>query len=97
MLPKYKLLAAAFTLLNSENNYRNSLFVRCKNIFGHRKRTKNILHKYNFTTKIFPTTAHQHLPSCCCLYILVFVVASNTTNHLLFTSYLFGTRCDLLN
>ena len=31
-------------------------------------------------------TTHQHFPNYCCPYILVYVVASNTTSHLLFTA-----------
>ena len=33
---------------------------------------------------------HKHFPKCCCPYILVYVVAPNTTHHV-------GTRCNLLN
>ena len=33
----------------------------------------------------------------CCPYILVYVIASNTASHFLFTSHLFGTRCDFVN
>ena len=40
---------------------------------------------------------HKHFPNCCCPYILVYVVASNTTSHLLFTGHLFGMWCNLLN
>ena len=58
---------------------------------------ENILREYNFTAKLFPTTTHQHIPKCCCPYIIVYAVASNTTSHLLFTSHLFGTQCNLLN
>ena len=79
------------------HDYRNSLFVHCKNIFGH-KTYENILHKYNFTTNVgWLLATHQHFPNCCCPYILVYVVASNTTSRLLFTSHLFCTQCDLLN
>ena len=62
---------------------------------------ENILHEYNFTTKIFACWLApdytQHFPNCCCPYILVYMVASNTTICLLFTSHLFYTLCDLLN
>ena len=69
-------------------------FFRCKNIFVHRKRTK-ILYTNIILQRIFfddgtPATTHQYFPSCCCLYILVFMVAFNTTSNL------FGMRCDLL-
>ena len=40
---------------------------------------------------------HQHFPNCCSPHILVYVVASNTTSHLLFTGHLFGMQCDLLD
>ena len=35
---------------------------------------------------------HHHFPNSCCPYILVCVVASNTTSHLLITSHLSGTQ-----
>ena len=84
------------------HDYRNSLFVRCKNIFGRRKRTKIfytniILPNENFLRVGWLLAAHQHFPNCCCPYILVYVVASNTTSNLLFTSHLFCMLCDLLN
>ena len=50
---------------------------------------ENFLREYNFATKISPTLVGSLLHT--------YVVASNTTNHLLFTSHLFGTQCDLLN
>ena len=59
--------------------------VKC---FRTQKTYKKFLHAYNFTMKIFPTTTHQHFPNCCCPCILVcmYVVASNTTSCLLFSS-----------
>ena len=75
-------------------------FFRCKNIFVQRKRTKIfylniILEQIFFHVGWLPTT-HKHFPNCCCPYILVYVVTSNTTSHLLSTSHLLGTRCNLL-
>ena len=55
-------------------------------MFSYTENVQKFLHAYNFTMKIFPTTTHQHFPNCCCPYILVYVVASNTTSHLLFSS-----------
>ena len=85
----------------SSKIYRNSLFVRCKNIFGHRKRTKifytNIILQRKFLRVGWLLATHQYFPNCCCPCILVIVVASNTTSCLLFTSHLFSTLCDLLN
>ena len=66
---------------------------------------ENILCEYNITTKFFPTlvgpllhtSMHISPIAAAHAYILVCVVASNSTSHLFFTSHLFGTRCDLLN
>ena len=64
---------------------------------------ENILREYNITTKFFPTLVGPLLHTSTSpiaaahAYILVYVVASNSTSHLFFTSHLFGTRCDLLN
>ena len=82
--------------------YRNSLFVRCKNIFERRKRTKIfytnvILPNENFCALVGSWLHTSASPNCCCPYILVYMVASNTTSCLLFTSHLFCTLCDLLN
>ena len=59
---------------------------------------ENILHEYNskFSDMGWLRATHQHFPNCCCPYILVYLVASNTTSNLLFTSHLFSTWCDLL-
>ena len=61
---------------------------------------ENILHKLiyneNFSDDNTPATTHQHIPNCCCPYILLYAVASNTTSLLLFTSLLFGMWCDFL-
>ena len=78
--------------------YRNLLSFRCKNIFVHRKCMQifytNII--LNFSNVGWLRATHQHFPNCCCPYILVYMVASNTTSHILFTSHLFGMWCDLL-
>ena len=64
---------------------------------------ENILREYNITTKFFPTLVGPLLHTSTSplaaahAYILVYIVASNSTSHLFFTSHLFGTRCDLLN
>ena len=66
---------------------------------------KNILREYNITTKFFLMLVGPLLHTSMCTspiaaahaYILVYVVASNSTSHLFFTSHLFSTRCDLLN
>ena len=68
--------------------YRNSLLFRCKCT---KETNENILHECNFYNKIsfcvgwLPAT-RKHFPNCCCPYIFIHLVASNTTNHLLFTS-----------
>ena len=56
---------------------------------------ENILRKYNSTTKIFLTVvgsvlriSTSHIAASHNYYILVYMVASNTTNHLFFTSHL---------
>jgi len=65
-------------------NYRNSL--RCKNIFVHRKCTKIFYANIILQRKIFDIgwlrATHQNFPNCCCPYILVYMVASNTTSNL---------------
>ena len=55
-----------------------------ENIFVHKKCTKIfytniILHRKIFSVGWLPAT-HKHFPNCCCLCILVYVVASNTTS-----------------
>ena len=80
--------------------YRNSLYFCCNKKIRTKKTYENILSEYNFTTRNFPRwlpTTHKHFPNCCCPCILVYVVASNTTSHFLFTSHLFSTWSNLLN
>ena len=57
-----------------------------------------------FNANIILQRNTQYFPNCCCPYILVYVVASKTRSHLLFTSYLqhavqfpqiMLTTCDL--
>ena len=72
------LLAAITVRKQANNSYRNSLYFRCE----------NILREYNLTMNIFLMlvglrATHQHFRNCCCPYILVYVVASNTTSNLL--------------
>ena len=57
--------------------------------------TYTIFHLF-FIVKIFSYT-ENFSDECCFPYIIVYEVASNTTSHLLFTSHLFGTQCNLLN
>ena len=81
--------------------YHNSLHFHCENIFLHRKHTKifytNKFYNCNFSDVGWLRATHQHFPNWCCPYSLVYVVASNTTSNLLFTSHIFSTQCDLLN
>ena len=64
---------------------------------NHTKIFMRIILQRKFSNVGWLRATHQHFPNCCCPYILVFVVTSNTTSNLLFTSHLFGTWCDLLN
>ena len=78
--------------------YHNS---RCKDIFVCRKRTKifyvNIILQWKIFQRWLAPCYTPALPQLLLSYILVYMVASNTTSHFLFTSYLFGTWWDLLN
>ena len=60
-----------------------------KKKFLQRKHTKifyaNIILQREFFHVGWLPTTHKHFSNCCCPCILVYVVASNTTNHLLFT------------
>ena len=88
----------SWLLMLLEQTYYNPLFFIVK-IFCTQKTYAKFLSEHNFTIKIFPMLVGSllHTSTSPIAADYVYLVASNTTTHLLFPSHLFGTWCYLFN